>query len=103
MDLNKLTKKELIEHAKSIDIDVYKGETKADIIKTLNRYTYANCAGCNKKLNSSLFTLKTKSLNLISSASIVLVSSSYSPIMSSSKYHSLFLPGGTNSAKFPFS
>ena len=50
MNLNKLTKKELVERAKSLDINVYKDDTKADIIKRLNRYTYANCAGCNKKI-----------------------------------------------------
>jgi len=50
MNLNKLTKKELVERAKSLDIDVYKDDTKVDIIKRLNRYSYANCAGCNKKI-----------------------------------------------------
>jgi len=50
MDLNKLTKQQLVDHAKSLDISVYKGETKAEIIATLNRYSYANCAGCDKKI-----------------------------------------------------
>jgi hypothetical protein len=50
MDLNKLTKKELVEHAKSLDISVYKDDTKAELIRRLGNYSYANCAGCNKKI-----------------------------------------------------
>ena len=50
MDLNKLTKKELINYAESLEIFVDKDETKAEIISWLNRYTFAKCEGCEKEI-----------------------------------------------------
>ena len=50
MDLNKLTKQQLVDHAKSLDISVYRDDTKAELIARFNSYSYANCAGCDKKI-----------------------------------------------------
>ena len=50
MNLNKLTKKELVKHAKSLDIFVDEDETKAEITSWLNRYTFANCPGCDNEI-----------------------------------------------------
>jgi len=55
MNLNKLTKKELVEHAKSLDIFLDIESTKDSLIDSLNKYEYIKCAGCAKKITDDYY------------------------------------------------
>ena len=50
MNLNKLTKEQLVEHAKSLDISLDIESEKYELIDSLTKYVYTKCEGCSKKI-----------------------------------------------------
>jgi len=50
MNLNKLTKKELVDYAKSLDISLDIESEKYELIASLTKYIYTKCDGCSKKI-----------------------------------------------------
>ena len=54
MDLNKLTKEELVEHAKSLDISLDIESKKYELIDSLTKYEYTKCDGCNTKITDEV-------------------------------------------------
>ena len=55
MNLNKLTKEQLVDHAKSIDIYLDIESKKYDLIDSLTNYQYTKCEGCGKKITDEYY------------------------------------------------
>ena len=55
MNLNKLTKEELVEHGKSLDISLDMESKKYDLIDSLTNYQYTKCEGCGKKITDEYY------------------------------------------------
>ena len=55
MDLNKLTKKELVEYGESLDISLNIRDTKESLITQIERYEYSECDGCKVKVTDAHF------------------------------------------------
>ena len=54
MNLNKLTKKELVEYAKSLDISLDIESEKYELIDSLTKYIYTKCDGCDTKITDEV-------------------------------------------------
>ena len=55
MNLNKLTKQQLVDHAKSLDISLDIESKKYDLIDSLTNYQYTKCEGCGKKITDEYY------------------------------------------------
>ena len=55
MDLNKLTKKELLEYGESLEISLNIRDTKESLITKIERYEYTKCDGCKAKVTDAQF------------------------------------------------